>query len=175
MPRSSPPVVPNELIEQKIYLIRGHKVMLDSDLAELYDVTTGNLNLAVRRNPKRFPEDFMFQLSRKETQSLLLQNARAKGRGGRRTPPFAFTEQGVSMLSSVLNSERAIEVNIAIMRAFVRLRQMLESNEDLNRKFTAVLRKLASHDKYFTLVFDELKKLNAPANPRRREIGFKTT
>ena len=78
MPRSSPPVVPNELIEQKIYLIRGHKVMLDSDLAELYDVTTGNLNLAVRRNPKRFPEDFMFQLSRKETQSLLLQNARAK-------------------------------------------------------------------------------------------------
>jgi len=97
MPRSSPPVVPNELIEQKIYLIRGHKVMLDSDLAELYDVTTGNLNLAVRRNPKRFPEGFMFQLSRKETQSLLLQNARAKGRGGRRTPPLAFTEQGVSM------------------------------------------------------------------------------
>src|SRR6266699_1740828 len=116
MPRSSPPAVPNELIEQKIYLIPGHKLMLDSDLAELYRVTTGNLNLAVRRNPKRFPEDFMFQLSREETQSLLLQNARAKGRGGRRTPPFAFTEQGVSMLSSVLNSERAIEVNIAIMR-----------------------------------------------------------
>src|SRR2546428_7478765 len=116
MPRHSPPAVPNELIEQKIYLIRGHKVMLDSDLVELYEVTAGNLNLAVRRNPKRVPEDFMFQLSRKETQSLLLQNARAKGRGGRRTPPFAFTEQGVSMLSSVLNSERAIEVNIAIMR-----------------------------------------------------------
>src|SRR6266481_7211787 len=87
MPRSAPPAVPNELIEQKIYLIRGHKVMLDSDLAELYRVTTGNLNLAVRRNPKRFPEDFMFQLSLEEGQSLLLQNARAKGRGGRRTPP----------------------------------------------------------------------------------------
>ena len=90
MPKHSPPSVPSELIEQKIYLIRGHKVMLDADLAELYRVTTGNLNLAVRRNLKRFPEDFMFQLSREETQSLLLQNARAKGRGGRRTPPYAF-------------------------------------------------------------------------------------
>jgi hypothetical protein len=95
MPNRSRPSIPNELIEQKIYLIRGHKVMLDSDLATLYGVTTGNLNLAVSRNPKRFPGDFMFQLSRDETHSLLLQNARAKGRGGRRTPPYAFTEQGV--------------------------------------------------------------------------------
>src|SRR5438552_19079012 len=132
MPKHSPPSVPSELIEQKIYLIRGHKVMLDADLAELYRVTTGNLNLAVRRNLKRFPEDFMFQLSREETQSLLLQNARAKGRGGRRTPPYAFTEQGV--LSSVLNSERTIEVNIAIMRAFVRLRAMLATHADLARR-----------------------------------------
>src|SRR6266480_3260143 len=102
MRRSSPPVVPNELIERRIYLIRGHKVMLDSDLAELYRVTTGNLNLAVRRNNNRFPADFMFQLTPQETKSLLLQFAIAKRRGGRRTPPYAFTEQGVAMLSSVL-------------------------------------------------------------------------
>src|SRR5256885_9468544 len=107
MPRSSPPVVPNELIEQKIYLIRGHKVMLDEDLAELYGVTTGNLNLAVRRNPKRFPADFMFQLNREETQALLLQNARAKGRGGRRAPPYAFTQHGLAMTSGALNRVRA--------------------------------------------------------------------
>src|SRR6266702_6088365 len=99
-------LLPIEQIQKRIYFIREHKVMLDSDLAALYGVTTGNLNLAVRRNPRRFPADFMFQLSREETQSLLLQNARAKGRGGRRTPPFAFTDAGVSMLSSVLNSER---------------------------------------------------------------------
>src|SRR5205814_3659838 len=160
MPRSSPPVVPSELIEQKIYLIRGHKVMLDSDLAELYDVTTGNLNLAVRRNPKRFPEDFMFELSRKETQSLLLQNARAKGRGGRRTPPFAFTEQGVSMLSSVLNSERAIEVNIAIMRAFVRLRAMLATHADLARRLNELEQK---YDEQFRVVFEAIRELMAPS------------
>src|SRR5262245_49621724 len=134
MAKHSKAALPAEVIEQKIYLIRGHKVILDADLAELYGVTTGNLNLAVRRNPKRFPQDFMFQLSRPETQSLLLQNARAKGRGGRRTPPYAFTEQGVAMLSSVLNSERAIEVNIAVMRAFVRLRAMLSSQADLARR-----------------------------------------
>src|SRR2546428_7376084 len=170
MPRSSPPAVPNELIEQKIYLIRGHKVMLDSDLAELYRVTTGNLNLAVRRNPKRFPEDFMFQLSREETQSLLLQNARAKGRGGRRTPPFAFTEQDVSMLSSVLNSERAIEVNIAIMRAFVRLRAMLATHADLARRLNELEQK---YDDQFRVVFEAIRELMAPEPvPPSRRIGF---
>src|SRR5215475_6264420 len=131
MPRHSTRSVPNELIEQKIYLIRRHKVMLDADLAVLYGVTTGNLNLAVRRNKRRFPEDFMLQLSPKETQSLLLQTARAKGRGGRRTQPYAFTEQGVAMLSSVLNSERAVQMNILIIRAFVRLRELLASNKEL--------------------------------------------
>ena len=172
MPRSSPPAVPNELIEQKIYLIRGHKVMLDSDLAELYRVTTGNLNLAVRRNPKRFPEDFMFQLSREETQSLLLQNARAKGRGGRRTPPFAFTEQGVSMLSSVLNSERAIEVNIAIMRAFVRLRAMLATHADFARRLNELEQK---YDDQFRVVFEAIRELMAPEPvPPSRRIGFAT-
>lgn len=112
---------------------------------------------------------------RPETESLTSQFAISKkGRGGRRTLPYAFTEQGVSMLSSVLNSERAIQVNIVIMRAFVKLRQILESNEELNRKFVVVLRKLAVHDKYFTVVFDELKKLTAQPTPTRRQIGFTT-
>src|ERR1039457_4119070 len=124
--------VPVELVERRIYLIRGQKVMLDSDLAELYQVTTGNLNLAVRRNLSRFPADFMFQLTKEETGSLLLQIARAKtGRGGRQTPPYAFTELGVAMLSSVLNSERAVQMNILIIRAFVRLREMIASNKDI--------------------------------------------
>jgi hypothetical protein len=164
-----------QLIERRIYLIRGHKVMIDVDLAELYDVPTYRLNEAVKRNRRRFPSDFMFHLSKKEAESLTSQFAISKkGRGGRRTLPYAFTEQGVAMISSVLKSERAIEVNIAIMRAFVKLRQMLESNEELNRKFAAVIRKLATHDKYFTVVFDELKKLNEPPAPSRKQIGFKT-
>jgi hypothetical protein len=148
--------------------------MIDADLAELYEVPTFRLNEQVQRNRKRFPNDFMFRLTKPEAESLRSQIAISKeGRGGRRYLPCAFTEQGVAMLSSVLNSERAIEVNIAIMRAFVQLRQMLESNEELNRKFTAVIRKLATHEKY-TVVFDELKKLNgAPLRPRK-QIGFKT-
>jgi hypothetical protein len=170
MPRRSTPSVPNELIEQKIYLIRRHKVMLDADLAELYGVTTGNLNLAVRRNQRRFPEDFMFQLSRKEAQALLLQNARAKGRGGRRTPPYAFTEQGVAMLSSVLNSERAIEVNIAIMRAFVRLRVMLATHADLARRLNELEEK---YDEQFRVVFEAIRELMTPEPvPAARRIGF---
>jgi hypothetical protein len=163
--------------------------MIDVDLAELYGVPTYRLNEAVKRNRRRFPSDFMFQLSKQEAESLRSKVATSKesdeglrsqfaiskkGRGGRRTLPYAFTEQGVAMLSSVLNSERAIEVNIAIMRTFVKLRQMLESNEELNRKFAAVIRKFATHDKYFTVVFDELKKLNEPPTPSRKQIGFKS-
>jgi len=149
--------------------------MVDTDLAELYGVLTYRLNEAVKRNRKRFPSDFMFQLSKKEAESLTSQFAISKkGRGGRRTLPYAFTEQGVAMLSSVLNSDRAVQVNIVIMRAFVKLRQMLESNEELNRKFAAVIRKLAAHDKYFTVVFDELKKLTTQPTPLRRQIGFTT-
>ncbi len=170
MTKRAPAAIPNELIDQKIYLIRHHKVMLDEDLAELYGVTTGNLNLAVRRNPKRFPADFMFQLNREETQALLLQNARAKGRGGRRTPPYAFTEQGVAMLSSVLNSDRAIEVNIAIMRAFVRLRAMLATHADLARRLNELEQK---YDEQFRVVFEAIRELmtTAPVPPSRR-IGF---
>jgi hypothetical protein len=121
--------------------------MIDFDLAELYGVTTSRLNEQVIRNRKRFPEDFMFRLTKEEAESLrshfTISNT---GRGGRRYLPYAFTEQGVAMLSSALNSEEAIEVNIAIMRAFVRLRQMLETNEELNRKFAAVIRKLSTHE-----------------------------
>jgi ORF6N domain len=124
--------VPSRPIERHIHFVRGHKVMLDADLAVLYRVTTGNLNLAVRRNKTRFPKDFMFALTKDEVGSLLLQVARAKnGRGGRRTLPFAFTELGVAMLSSVLNSERAVQMNMAIMRAFVRLREIIAHNKDL--------------------------------------------
>jgi hypothetical protein len=163
-----------QLIERRIYLIRGHKVMIDVDLAELYGVPTKRLNERVRRNSKRFPEDFMFQLTRTEAESLRSQFATSKaGRGGRRTSPYVFTEQGVAMLSTVLNSEQAIEVNIMIMRAFVKLRQMLESNEELNRKFAAVIRKLSTHDKYFKVVFDELKKLTEQPSPSHKQIGFK--
>src|SRR5262245_40376931 len=170
MTKQSPAAIPNELIEQKIYLIRGHKVMLDADLAALYGVTTGNLHLAVRRNPKRFPADFMFQLNPQEARSLLLQNARAKGRGGRRTAPYAFTEQGVSMLSSVLNSDRAIEVNIAIMRAFVRLRAMLATRSDLARRLNELEQK---YDEQFSAVFEAIRELMAPEPvPVTRQIGF---
>jgi hypothetical protein len=172
---SSKSSVPVTFLERRIYLIRGNKVMIDTDLAQLYGVPTHRLNEAVKRNRSRFPSDFMFQLNKKEAESLTSQFAISKkGRGGRRTLPYVFTEHGVAMLSSVLNSERAVQVNIVIMRAFVRLRQMLESNEELNRKFTAVIRKLAMHDKYFTVVFDELKKLRAQPTPTRRRIGFAT-
>jgi len=134
-------------IERLIRLIRGHKVMLDEDLAELYGVETRVLIQAVKRNSSRFPGDFMFQLSVEEAKSLRSQSVISnKGRGGRRYLPFVFTEQGVAMLSSVLNSERAVEINIQIMRAFVRLREMIASNKDLARKLDALERKSESHD-----------------------------
>ena len=162
-------LIPIERIASQIYVIRGETVMLDSDLALLYGVTTGNLNLAVRRNPKRFPEDFVFQLTAKEFEALLLQNARAKGRGGRRTPPYAFTEHGVAMLSSVLRSDRAAEVNVAIMRTFVRLRQVQATNEDLARK-------VAQHDREIAVLFKHVKALleppEAPEPPKKAPIGF---
>jgi len=128
-------IIPSERIEKAILLIRGQKVMLDRDLAELYDVQTKVLNQAVKRHANRFPDDFMFQLTREESANLKSQSVTSSsGWGGRRTFPYAFTEQGVAMLSSVLNSDRAVEVNIAIVRAFVRLREMLASHADLARK-----------------------------------------
>jgi len=127
---SSPLAVPVEVVERRIYLIRGHKVMIDSDLAELYQAATGNLNLAVRRNADRFPEDFMFQLTQEEMEILSLQTAISRW-GGRRYLPYAFTEHGVTMLSAVLKSKRAIQMSILVVRAFVRLREMVASNKEL--------------------------------------------
>ena len=165
---TSKALIPVERIEKSILLIRGHKVMLDVDLAELYGVTTGNLNLAVRRNKNRFPEDFMFQLSAEETQSLLLQTARAKGRGGRQTPPYAFTEQGVAMLSSVLRSERAVQVNVQIMRAFVRMRQLLASHKGLMEKILTMEKK---YDKQFKIVFEAIYQLMKEEEKPKHQIG----
>jgi hypothetical protein len=163
-------LIPVERIERSILLIRGHKVMLDSDLAGLYGVTTKRLNEQVRRNFPRFPEDFMFQLTELETQLLRSQFATSKkGRGGRRYSPYAFTEQGVAMLSSVLNSERAIKVNIEIMRAFVRLRRMLASHADLARKLEALEKK---YDAQFRVVFEAIRELMKPPETKRRPIGF---
>ncbi|HYW41844.1 MAG TPA: ORF6N domain-containing protein [Bryobacteraceae bacterium] len=168
-----------ELIERRIYVIRGQKVMLDSDLAELYQVTTGNLNLAVRRNSSRFPEDFMFQLTKEEVDSLLLQIARAKpGRGGRQTAPYAFTEHGVTMLSSVLNSERAVQMSILIVRAFVKLRELLASHKELARKIERMeasqkqqTRTLEQHGSILVAVVQDIQKLKHP--PITRAIGFR--
>lgn len=163
-----------QFVERRIYLIRGHKVMIDEDLAELYGVSTSRLNEQVKRNQNRFPDDFMFQLTKEETSVLRSQFVTSRSTyGGRRFRPYAFTEHGVAMLSSVLNSERAIEVNITIIRAFIRLRQLLESNDELNRKFVAVIRKLSTHDKYFQVVFKELQKLTEQPAPARKQIGFK--
>ena len=132
-------IIPTALISQKIFFVRGTRVMLDADLARLYAVATKNLNKAVKRNASRFPSDFMFQLSPKELQSLGFQSGTSKsGRGGRRYAPYAFTEQGVAMLSSVLRSSRAVHVNVAIMRTFVRLREMLATHEELRRKIDAM-------------------------------------
>ena len=164
-------LVPVEVVERRILLIRGHKVMLDSHLAELYQVPTFRLNEAVKRNRRRFPEDFMFRLSAEETKSLTSQIAISKpGRGGRRTLPYVFTEQGVAMLSSVLNSERAIAVNIAIMRTFVRLRQILATHKELAERLKAMEKK---YDKQFKVVFDILKQLmEPPPEPQKSPIGF---
>ncbi len=168
--------VPVELIERRIYLIRGHKVMLDSDLADLYQVLTKNLNLAVRRNHDRFPEDFMFQLNQEEAESLRLQIATSNvGRGGRRYLPYAFTKQGVAMLSSVLNSHRAVQGNIVIMRAFVKLREVMGTHKELAHKIEALERKYQEHDKELQVVFQAIKKLlQPPPVPPKRPIGFKT-
>ena len=159
-----------ETIEQKIYLVRGHKVMLDRDLAEMYEVPTRRLNEQVKRNISRFPSDFMFQLSSEEADNLRSQFATSSsGHGGRRYLPYVFTEQGVAMRSSVLNSERAVQVNIAIMRTFVKLRQMLASNAELARRLAAMEKK---YDTQFKVVFDAIRELMRPLEKPKRKIGF---
>lgn len=159
------------IVERKILLLRGERVMLDADLATLYGVPTKALVQAVKRNASRFPEDFMFQLTAEEDEALRSQTVTAKpGRGGRRTHPYAFTEHGVAMLSSVLRSPRAIIVNIEIMRAFVRLRRLLATNADLARRL-AVLEK--KYDAKFRIIFDAIRDLIAPPTKAKRTIGFR--
>lgn len=163
-------IVPVELIEKKIYLVRSQKVMLDSDLAELYEVETRSLVQAVKRNIGRFPPDFMFQLNNQEVTTLRSQFVISKsGKGGRRYTPYVFTEQGVAMLSSVLNSERAVQVNIAIMRAFVKLREMISSHKDLAKKLDELEKK---YDAQFQVVFDALRQLMTSPVPGKKKIGF---
>lgn len=168
---SDGPVVPDDRIVKAIYLIRGQKVMLDKDLADLYGVKTKVLNQAVARNLKRFPDDFMFQLSQEENEFLRSQIVTLKkGRGHhRKYLPFVFTEQGVAMLSSVLKSERAVLVNIEIMRTFVRLRRMLAGHEELAHKLAALEKK---YDSQFKVIFDAIRELMAPPKGTVRRIGF---
>ena len=162
----------DEEIISKIYVIREHKVMLAGDLAELYQVETRRLNEQVKRNIDRFPEDFMFQLTEKELENLKSQNATSSW-GGRRKKPYAFTEHGVMMLSSVLNSDRAIQVNIQIMRIYSRLRSMIMDHKDILLKLEGLEGKVIKHDEDFKVVFDYLKELLNPKTEPMRKIGFK--
>jgi hypothetical protein len=162
-------IMPMERIANKIYLIRKTRVMLDQDLAELYSVETKQLKRAVRRNLHRFPSDFMFVLKREEYNSLRSQFGTLKRGAHSKYLPMVFTEQGVAMLSSVLNSERAIQVNILIMRAFTKLREMLSTHEDLRRKVEAMEKK---YDMQFKVVFDAIKRLIDIENRPKRKIGF---
>ena len=164
-------VVSVSRIERKILLVRGQKVLLDSDLAELYGVETKELNKAVNRNLDRFPADFLFRLTQDEFEELRFQSGTSKSRGGRRYLPYAFTEQGVAMLSSVLRSDRAVRVNVEIMRAFVRLREMLVSHADLAAKLDALEQK---YDGQFAVVFQALRGLMADKGRRKPPIGFLT-
>jgi hypothetical protein len=167
------PIVPLERVANAILVIRDQRVLLDRDLAVMYGVPVSRLNEAVKRNLNRFPADFMFQLTAAEYESLISQNAISKpGRGGRRSPPYAFTEQRVAMLSSVLKSDRAVQVNVQIMRTFVRLRQMLASHADLGKKLSELEKK---YDQHFAVVFDAIRQLMAePPVKRKPAIGFHT-
>ena len=166
-------MVPVDFIERRIFIIRGYKVMIDDDLADLYQISTKRLNQAVKRNSGRFPGDFMFQLTKDEAESLRSQFVTSKiGRGGHRYLSYAFTEQGVAMLSSVLRSDRAVAVNIAIVRTFVRLRQLLASNKELAEK---VLEMEKKYDRQFKIVFDVLRQLMGapPEENGKNPIGFR--
>jgi hypothetical protein len=184
-------IIPIQRIAQSIFVLRGQKVMLDYDLAALYGVEARALNQAVKRNASRFPVDFMFQISAEEmekvsqvvtppaqertekkvTNSSQFVTSSHKHRG-KRYRPYAFTEQGVAMLSSVLNSERAVKVNIAIMRAFVKLRQTIETNRELARKFSELEKRVGKHDEKIAAIFEAIRQLMAPPEKPRREIGF---
>lgn len=165
-------IISAERVLQSIRWIRGQKVLLDSDLATLYGVTTGNLNKAVKRNVDRFPSDFMFQLEPEELANLKFQFGIPSWGGRRRSRPYVFTEQGIAMLSSVLNSERAVKVNIAIMRAFVKLRRMLDTNRELAQKFSELERRVGKHDEEIVEILEAIRQLMTPPEKPPREIGF---
>lgn len=167
--------VPLESVVSRIFLVRGQKVMLDADLTELYGVTTKRLNEQVKRNIDRFPPDFMFQLNTKEYDSLRSQFATLKrGRGQhRKYLPYVFTEHGAIMASSVLDSDRAVQVSIHVVRAFVQLREMLSSNKELARKLNELERKLTTHDRAITELIEAIRQLMTPPEPKKkRPIGF---
>ena len=171
-------LIPTEIIQRKIYLIRGHKVLFDKDLAELYQAPTKSLNLAVKRNLSRFPNDFMFKLKQNEIKDLRFQFETSSW-GGRRYSPYVFTQEGVAMLSSILNSERAIQVNIQIMRVFIKLRELMLSHKDLARKIEDLERRFQSkfydQDKKIVLVFDAIKQLltdKEEISKKKTPIGF---
>jgi len=179
-------MIPDELVINKIYHVRGQKVMFDFDLAELYGVETRSLNQSVKRNDSRFPGDFMFRLSKKEWESLRSQIVISSGKSnssqfvmsskkhrGTVYLPYVFTEQGVAMLSSVLKSETAIRVNIQIIRIFTRMREMIMNHKDILLQLEKIEKKLAGHDEDITLIFQYLKQLLNPPQPPRRKIGFK--
>ena len=164
-------LIPAENIASKIFMIRGLKVMLDRDLAELYGVATGQLKRAVRRNKERFPADFMFILTNQEVRNLKCQIGTSSW-GGTRHYPMAFTEQGVAMLSTVLNSKRAIDVNISIMRTFVKMREILATDKEFAEKLERVEEKLTKHDKKFNLVFEAIRQLLKEDEKPKKKIGF---
>ena len=171
----SPMTSPREIetVENTIHLLRGQRVMLDSDLAAIYGVSTMRLNEQLRRNLKRFPSDFAFRLTRQEFTALISQFAISKrGRGGRRTLPWAFTEHGAIMLASVLNSDIAVEASVRAVRAFVRLREIVSANAELAAKFAQLERRLDSHDEAIAQLFAAIRQLLAPAPAKKREIGF---
>ena len=163
-----------EVIQRRIYLVRGQKVMVDADLAKLYQVQTKDLNRAVVRNLLRFPDDFMFRLTAEEAESLRCQIGTSKERrGGRRYLPFVFTEHGVVMLSSVLKSERSVQMNILVVRAFVNLREMLASHKDLAHKMIELERQQRSQGQQLSQVYTVVRRLMEPERKRKRRIGFR--
>lgn len=163
-------IVPVERIEKSIYLIRGQKVILDSDLAAIYGIPTFRFNEAVKRNKDRFPDDFMFQLTREEVDILISQNAISKpGRGGRRTLPYVFTEHGAVMAANILKSPLAVQMSVIVVRAFIKMREMLASHKDLERKLAALETK---YDKQFKVVFDAIRALMREEEKPKRKIGF---
>jgi len=165
-------VISAEQVEGHIYLLRGEKVMLSTDLAELYGVEPRTLIQAVKRNRDRFPKDFMFQLNKAEFENLKSQIVISSWGGLRRSTPYAFTEQGVAMLSSVLRSKRAVQVNIAVMRAFVKLRTVVAAHKELAAKLTELERKLTDHDGHLQTLFEAIRQLIEPPEREGRKIGF---